>query len=142
MNREPERRVTVIDGQKVAVFERTPPVPGTLELMLNGGRDDAGRPWQPLRATVVYPLHLLGARAECAMQDHRLKPWIEGFASGSDGVTRYLHLNACADCGSVCVRDASYDSLERLPTGRLPLRRKDHVIGWYTGARPNQRVYT
>jgi len=137
-----ERRVTVIDGQQVAVFERAKPVPPTLELMLNGGRDTTGRLWQPLRQVVAHVLRVGGARTECAQQEHRLKPWLEGFHSGSDGVTRYLHLDACADCGSVGIRDASYDSLDRLPSGRLPLRRKDHLLGWYTGARPRQRQYT
>ncbi|HEX5013015.1 MAG TPA: hypothetical protein VFV72_02565 [Candidatus Limnocylindrales bacterium] len=143
MNRPlPEPRVAVIEGERVAIFERQPPLPPTLVTMLEGGRDASGRPWAPLRVTVRYPLRLGGARPECARQDHRLSLWLEGFHSGSDGLTRYLHLQACADCGSVCVRDASYDTLENLPTGRLPLRRRDKVIGWYTGARPRQRVYT
>ena len=137
-----ERRVMVIDGQRVAVFDNPLPLPPTLDLMLNGGRDKAGRLWTALRPTVTYPLRLAGPRSECMAQDHRLKPWIEGFHSGSDGQTRYLHLNACADCGGIGIRDASFDSLERLPSGRLPLRRKDHLLGWYSGARPRQRIYT
>jgi hypothetical protein len=137
-----ERRVMVIDGQRVAVFDRPKPIPASLALMLNGGRDDAGRVWMPLRQVVNHTLRIGGARPECAQQDHRLKPWVEGFHTGSDGVARYLHLTACADCGSVCVRDSSIDSLTGLPTGRLAPRRKSHVIGWYSGARPRQRVYT
>ncbi len=140
--RENESHVATIDGHRVRVFERTPPVPETLELMLEGGRDKAGRPWSPLRVVVQYPLRLRGARSACLEQDHRLGPWLEGFATGSDLVTRYLHLNACADCGSVCVRDASLDSLDGLDHGSLALRRRDHVIGWYTGARPRQRSYS
>lgn len=143
MNREqPDRRVMVIDGQRVAVFDRPKPVPPTLALMLDGGRDETGRVWPPLRQVVTYPLRIGGARTECAQQDHRLMPWIEGYHSGSDGVARYLHLLACGDCGSVAIRDASIDSLDRLPSGRLPLRRKDHLLGWYTGSRPRQRIYS
>lgn len=131
----------VIDGERVAVFDRPKPVPPTLALMLNGGRDSAGRVWRPLRQAVVYTLHVGGARAECAQQEHRLTPWIEGFHSGSDGITRYLRLEACQDCGSVAIRDASVDTLDGAPVGRLAPRRRDHLIGWYTGARPRQRVY-
>lgn len=137
-----QSRLAVVDGQRVRVFERNPPVPETLELMLEGGRDTKGRAWRPLRVVVQYPLRLRGARSACLEQDHRLGPWLEGFSTGSDLVTRYLHLNACSDCGSVCVRDASFDSLEGLDPGSLKVRRKDHVIGWYTGARPRQRTYT
>ena len=63
MNKEPERRVEVIDGERIAVFDRKRPVPATLDLMLNGGRDQAGRLWSPLRPTVTYPLRIGGARA-------------------------------------------------------------------------------
>lgn len=142
MNSEQDRRVTVIDGERVAVFDRPKPVPATLALMLNGGRDDAGRVWQPLRQVVTYPLRIGGAIGECAQQLHRLSPWIEGFHSGSDGVARYLRLEACRDCGAVAIRDASFDTLDGAPVGRLAPRRRDALIGWYTGARPRQRVYT
>jgi hypothetical protein len=143
-----EPRVAVIEGRKVAVFERTPPLPDTLDLLLNGGRDAAGRVWQALRVSMRRPLKLAGARSECLREDHRLVPWLDGFHAGSDGLSRSIHLDACADCGSVCVRDTSFDTLDRLDPGRgearparRPPLRKDHVIGWYTGARPNQREY-
>jgi hypothetical protein len=142
MNDIEEPRVMVIDGHRVRVYERTPPLPPTLSLLFDGGRDAKGRLWQPLRVVRTKPLGKLGgARVECMADDHRLRSWIDGFHVGSDLVTRSLHINVCADCGSVCVRDASYDVLDRLPTGGRPLRRKDHVIGWYSGARPNQREY-
>lgn len=137
-----EPRVITVDGKRVRVFERTPPLPPTLSLLLEGGRDAKGRVWLALRVVRQRPLGKLGgARAECMADNHELKPWVDGFHVGSDLVTRALHLNVCADCGSVCVRDASYDVLDGLPTGGRPLRRKDHVIGWYSGARPNQREY-
>lgn len=145
-----EPHLATVEGHRVLVIDRDPPIPGSLSLLLEGGRDEAGRPWAPLRVVVQYPLRLGGARSACLEQDHRLKPWLEGFATGSDLQNRYLHIHACQDCGSVCVRDASFDTLEAHdPTGRgavsksrLAPRRRDHVIGWYSGARPNQRTYS
>jgi hypothetical protein len=143
-----EPRLAIIDGRRVAVFERTPPLPPTLVLLLNGGRDPAGRVWQALRVSMRRPLTLAGARSACLSEDHRMVPWLDGFHVGSDTVTRSIHLDACADCGSVRVNDTSFDTLDRIdpgrgearPAGRPPLR-KNHVIGWYTGARPNGREY-
>lgn len=143
-----EPRVTVIEGRRVAVFERTPPLPPALQLLLEGGRDATGRPWQPLRVSMRRPLRLAGATSACLGDDHRLAPWLDGFHVGSDGQTRSLHLDACQDCGAVAVRDTSFDTLERLDPGRgsahparRPPLRKSHVIGWYSGARPGNREY-
>ena len=134
-------RVEVIEGRRTLVTERRPPIPATLDMLLEGGRDASGRAWAPLRVTARAPLRLLGARADCLGQDHRTAPWLEGWHTGSDLVIRFLHLAACLDCGSVCVRDRSVDSLAQLPTGRQAPRRRDHVIGWYSGARPLHRTY-
>lgn len=143
-------RVETIEGRRTLVVERTPPLPAALATLLEGGRDHAGRYWSRLAVTRREPLRLGGARAACLADDHRLRLWLEGLFAGSDGLTRSLRLNACADCGAVCVRDVSSDSLAAYdPAGhgevrpaRRPLRRKDHVIGWYSGARPGQRVYS
>ena len=135
-------RVTTIEGHRVLVVERRPPLPPTLALLLEGGRDAAGRRWGPVRVASRDPLAIAGARQACLEQEHRLRRWVEGFHTGSDGVVRFLSLQACADCGAVCVRDRSFDGLDQLPAGRRPLRRRDHVLGWYSGARRNQRVYT
>lgn len=145
----PEPRVAVIEGRKALIIERHPPLPPSLQLLLEGGRDGTGRYWPPMRVFQRRILHLAGARSACLAEDHRLAPWLDGFHVGSDGLTRSLHLDACQDCGSVCVRDSSFDTLERLdPAGRgealsarRPPRRKDHVIGWYSGARPANREY-
>jgi hypothetical protein len=135
-------RVLTIEGHKVRVIERAPPIPGTLEVLLEGGRDGNGRFWAPLRIISRQPLRLGGPRPECLREDHRLGEWLEGFHTGSDQTSRHLALLACSDCGAVQVRDRSFDSIDNLPTGRLPLRRRDHLIGWYSGSRPRQRVYT
>lgn len=138
---QPEKRVAIIEGQRVLVIERTPPIPDDLALLLEGGRDRAGRIWTPLRVISRQPLRLDGTRAACLEQDHRLLPWVEGFHTGSDGISRALHLLACRDCGSVCVRDISFDTLDGLRVGRRGAARRNHVIGWYSGARRGQRVY-
>lgn len=134
-------RVEVIEGRRTLVIERTPPVPSDLRLMLEGGRDAAGRTWVPIRVLHSQKLVIGGARGSCLGQDHRLSGWLIGAHLGSDGITRRLALYACADCGAVCVRDQSLDTLDRLPTGPIPLRRKDHVLAWYSGARPSNRTY-
>lgn len=138
----PESRLTTIEGRPVRVIERTPPIPPTLDLLLNGGRDAAGRPWSAMRVAARRALHLAGSSAACALDDHRLTTWLDGFFTGSDGIARTLRLLVCDDCGAVCVRDVSFDRMPGLELGRLAPRRRDHVIGWYTGARPRQRVYT
>lgn len=139
----PIARTTTIEGRRVLVVDRTPPLPPTLELLLNGGRDRTGRVWSALRVAFRDPLRIGGAARACVSnQDHALRRWLEGFYLCGDGKSRYLSLHACAACGAVCVRDRSVEDLPvRLPAGRRPLRR-DHVIGWYTGARPRNRVYT
>jgi hypothetical protein len=136
-----EPRVAVIEGRRTLIVERNPPLPESLALLLEGGRDSARRSWSPIRLTSRQPLRLMGARTACLGQDHRLVPWLEGFHTGSDLVTRFLHVHACADCGSVCVRDHSLDFLDGLPTGDQRRRRKDHVIAWYSGARPLNRTF-
>ena len=137
-----EGRLSVIEGRAVRVFERKRPIAPTLALMLEGGRGPDGHLWNPLRILRRLPLRLLGPRNECLREDHRMVDWVEGFHLCSDAVTRQLRLLACQDCGAVCIRDVSFDSLPGLASGRLAPRRRDHVIGWYTGARPNQRQYT
>lgn len=145
-----EPRFAVIDGVRAAIYERTPPLPPTLELMLNGGRDAARRLWTPLRVVERYPLRIMSSPTASCMasshgsvnDDHRLSKWLGGFVNCSDGAVRYVVLEACMDCGAVCIRDRSFDSVDGLPHGGRPLRRRDHVIGWYSGSRPNGRVYT
>lgn len=138
-----ESRVITIEGRRVRVIERNPPIAPTLELMLEGGRGPDGRYWPALRViTRGRPLALAGATADCLREDHRMTGWVEGFASCSDGITRHLRLVVCADCGAVCVRDITIDSLPGLPSGRLAPRRRDDILGWYTGARPRQRTYS
>lgn len=133
-----EPRIVHVDGHPVLVFERPTPIPATLDGLL-----------AHLRVTFRAEIRPTGARRSCEVpdvvggvaRDHRLVRFREGRHIGLDGVVRDLRLLMCADCETVCVRDISIDRMERLPTGRLAARRRDSVIGWYTGARPNQRTY-
>lgn len=125
-----EARVMVIEGRRVLVTDRTPPIPGTLDVLL-----------AEMRVTLAADVKPSGTRSVCISdQDHRLRVFREGRHVGRDGVVRDLRLLMCADCESVCVRDISRDRLAGLSISRLP-RRRDHVIGWYSGSRPANRVY-
>jgi len=128
-----EPRVTVIEGRRVLIVERRPPLPANLDALRRS-----------MQVSFEIPLKRSGgARSACVSdQEHRLIRFLEGRHVGLDGVVRKLRLDICADCEAVSVRDISLDRLDRLPTGGQALRRRDHVIGWYTGARPNQRTYS
>lgn len=121
-------RVAVIEGRPTLITERRPPLPPRLGDLLARLR--------------VYPLRIAGWRSECSQQDHRLVPLADGSYLCSDGIRRELRVLICADCEAACVRDVTVDSLPGLRPGRHAPRRRDHVIGWYSGARRNQRTYT
>lgn len=130
-----EPRVTMIEGRRTLVIERTPPLPRRLDALLAGLR--------------VYPLRITGWRSACSEQEHRLVLFAEGSYPCPDGIRRDLRLRMCRDCESVEVRDVSFDDpADHDPRGRgvaftvrRPLRRINQVIGWYSGARRNQRQY-
>lgn len=127
----------VIDGQTVLVVERRPPLPPKLDALLASP------------GMRVFPIRISGWRDDCGRETHRLLVVAEGWHRGPDGIRRDLRVQMCADCESVCVRDVSLDTFAAYdPTGRgllrpssLAPRRRDHVLGWYTGARRNQRQY-
>ena len=119
-------RVVTIEGRRTLVVERRPPLPAYLPDLL--------------RSLRVYPLRITGWRSSCSDQDHRLVPFADGRHRCTDGVVRDLRLRMCSHCESVEVRDVSVDRVPGL--GVVRLTRKDHVIGWYSGARRNQRQYT
>jgi hypothetical protein len=128
-----EPRRIVIEGQTVLVMERRPPLPQHLDQLLARLR--------------VYPIKITGWRADCGEQRHRLFLLADGPYTGPDGVRRDLRVEQCGDCEAVCVRDVSLDRLSYYAPG-VPLRqsslaprRRDGVLGWYTGARRNQREY-
>lgn len=107
-------------------------------------------------ATFGFSYHddftLGGARPACdALREHRFRRFREGRWFARDGIRRGevldLHLRMCADCGAVEVRDVSLDVLVdprsgTLMVGRRGPNRRNHLLGWYSGARPNQRTYS
>lgn len=124
-----DQRVTTIEGRKVLVVERRPPLPPTLDRLLS-----------TMAITMRVPMRINGWRSACADDQHRLLVWIEGTYTGPDAVRRTLQLSQCADCAGVCVRDVSLDRLPGLPHV-TPLMKKSGVLGWYSGARQNEREY-
>lgn len=126
----PEPRVAIIEGQRVLVMERRPPLPQNLASLL-----------ALMTITFRAPIRITGWRPECSAQDHRLALWIDGRYLGPDGVRRELRLMQCADCEGVQVRDITLDRLPRLRAGGRGPARRDHILGWYSGARRGQRQY-
>lgn len=133
-----EPRVETIDGTRVVVSPTGSGLPAKLEALLGemagfgfGFRDD---------------FTLTGARPSCTvLREHRFRRFREGRWFARAGIRRGqvldLHLLMCADCGAVQVRDVSYDFLPGLGVGRRGPNRRNHILDWYSGARPNQRTY-
>lgn len=121
----------VIEGQQTLVVPRKPPLQPKLDGLLGA------------LTAVTYRADFrpTGAAASCQLRDHRFARFREGRHVGLDGVVRDLALQMCRDCGAVCVRDTSIDRLPGLPIGRSGPARRDLVLGWYSGARPNSREY-
>jgi hypothetical protein len=123
--------VITIEGRRALVIERTPPLPAHLDTLL-----------QMMAVTVRAPIRIGGWRPECGQEQHRFQFFAEGTYR-----SRRLRLLQCADCEGVQVRDVTLDRLADLGAGRArygpkgALRRRDHILGWYSGARRNQRTY-
>lgn len=124
---DPQPRVAIIEGRRTLIVERRPPLPARLGDLLARLR--------------VYPIRVTGWRSECSDQEHRLVPLADGSYLCPDGIRRDVRVLICRDCEAACVRDVTVDRLPGLITGRLAPRRRDHVLGWYSGARRNQRTY-
>jgi hypothetical protein len=129
--------IEVIEGQRTAVVPTGSGLPRKLPDLLVAMthvtyRDD-------------FPLS--GARPECdALREHRFRRFREGRWLAREGIRRGevldLHLAMCQDCGAVRVTDVSLDVMVGLTVGRRGPNRRDHILDWYSGARPNQRQYT
>lgn len=126
-----EPRFQVIEGQRTLVVETRPPLPRKMPDLLSAL---AG-------VTFTADIRPRGASTYCVQRQHRFARFREGRHLGLDGIARDLRLEMCVDCGAVCVRDISVDRLAGLPIGRRGPARKDHVLGWYSGARRNRREY-
>ena len=124
-------RVETIEGRKVRVVERTPPLPRSLDLLLRS-------------MTVTYRENIrpIGATVACEqLREHAFRTLAKGRHVGLDGMIRDLHIRMCRDCGAAQVRDISIDRLDGLTVGRGGARRRDVILGWYTGSRRGSREY-
>lgn len=123
-------QVQNIEGQRTIVVPTNPPFPKKLDVLL-----------QTMKVQRMNRITPSGASSLCKARTHPFAPFVEGTHRGLDGVQRDLFLEMCPHCGAVCVHDRSFDGIPGLPTGgRGPVRR-DHIIGWYSGARPGNREF-
>lgn len=123
---------TVMEGVPVLVLERKPPLQPSLDRLLAALAS----------VTVREDIRPAGASIRCERdRTHRFGVLREGRHVGLDGVVRDLRIQMCRDCGAACVRDISYDRLDGLPVGRRGPRRRDLVLGWYSGKRRAGREY-
>lgn len=127
-----EPRLAQIEGQQTLVVERRPPLQPKLDGLLGA----------LFHVRVSKDIRPAGARASCeADREHRFDVLREGRHVGFDGVVRDLRVQMCIDCGAACVRDITHDRLPGLPTGSQPARRRDLVLGWYSGKRRAGREF-
>lgn len=117
--------VTVADGVRAIRVESSSPLPPSLEILL-----------RHLLVTAKHPYIARGTRRACTDEQHDYSPWLAGVYAGLD-----IRLARCAWCGTVEVRDVSLDLLPGLVPGRGGPRRRDDVLGWYSGSRPDGRTY-
>jgi len=125
MSTQPPRFTTIADGLVAQVIESTV-LPVNLMTLLT-----------QLRAVREAPaLRPVGTRISCTQGLHDLQPWRQGVWR-----SRELRLSLCTYCGAVEVRDVSVDLLSGVSTGRNLPRRRDAILGWYSGSRPQGRVF-
>jgi hypothetical protein len=123
----------VIEGQRTLVVERTPPLPSRLDALIAS----------MFSLSVSIDIKPAGTSVACEQwRTHRFTTIRQGRALCRDRMLRDLRVDMCADCGAVCVRDISYDRLGGLPIGGRGPARRDLILGWYSGARRNSRLYT
>lgn len=131
-----EPRLAIIEGQETLVIERRPPLQPSLDRLLGA----------LYHVRVARDIRPAGARVACERdRDHRFEVLREGRHVGLDGVVRDLRIQMCLDCGAACARDISFDLAiggEPVPRGGAPAKRRDVVLGWYTGRRRAGREYT
>ena len=124
--------VRTIEGQRTLVIDRRPPLQPTLDRLLSAM-------YMVTRREDIRPK---GASIQCEqLREHRFGVLREGRHVGLDGLVRDLRVEMCRDCGAVCVRDVSIDSMPGLRHGRQGAQRRNHVLGWYSGARRRQREF-
>jgi hypothetical protein len=118
-------RVVVINGRPARVVEAPRVLPPRLDALLAS-----------LSGVTRHQLIVRGASQECDDGEHVFGRWLEGLFG-----IRHLALSMCTNCAAVEVRDVSFSVLPGAPLGTSPLRRRDELLGWYSGARRNGRQY-
>jgi hypothetical protein len=142
---------TVADGVRAQVVTRQL-LPPHLESTAHQGRGSSC-PCRPLLDELTtqeqWPVVPRGAREACTQEEHDLRPlrvamWhtapLELRRQAYHGLVQ-LTLAMCAYCGVVEVRNVSYHALAGLRLGHLAPRRRSDVLGWYSGRRPQGRIY-
>lgn len=137
--------VLTIEGRRVVVQSTHSGLPQKLDALLSAMfavtyRDDAIRPG--------------GASVSCIrLRTHRLKLFRAGRWFAVSGLRKGevldLRLSMCVDCGTVQVRDVSFDltltddrgRTQRAPIGGRGPARRDHVMDWYSGASARNRQH-
>jgi hypothetical protein len=118
--------VTIADGVRAVRVEAVPsPLPPSLDQLLTR-----------LAVTDRQPFVDLGTRRDCTDEQHDYRPWLAGVFAGLE-----LRLYRCPYCTTVEVRDMTLDLLPGVRPGRGGPRRRNDVIGWYSGNRPSGREY-
>lgn len=117
--------VVMIDGKPARVVEMPRVLPARLDALL-----------EALRSVMRYPVFVRGASRDCGDGEHRWGRWLEGLYG-----QRELSLLMCSACGCVEVRDVSLSVIPGAPLGTSPLRRRDELLGWYSGTRRHGRQY-
>ncbi len=129
----PTRRLEMIEGvPTLRTPDNRPPLQPSLDRLLSA----------IYMVTAREDITPRGASIRCEVErEHPFRTLREGRHVGLDGVVRDLRVEMCPLCGAALVRDVSYDRLDGLPVGRRGPRRRDSVIGWYSGGRRAQRQY-
>lgn len=118
-------RIIRVDGEPVQVLERATNLPPRLDALLSEAKIFAST-----------PVRVVGNRADCVAAEHEWRKWLEGYYRGME-----VQLRRCLFCGSVEVRDVSFDLLPGVAVGKTGPRRRSDVLGWYSGKRPAGREY-
>lgn len=118
-------QVVWIDGKPARVVEPRRVLPQHLDDLLRA-----------LRGSTRRDVFVRGASRDCADGEHALGRWLTGLYG-----MRELELSMCTNCGTVEVRDVSISVIPGAPLGTSPLRRRNELLGWYSGVRRNGRTY-
>lgn len=118
-------RIIKIGDDHVQVLERQTNLPPRLDALL-----------AEARIFSRTPVRVLGNRQDCVDAEHDWHKWLRGYFRGME-----VTLRRCTFCGSVEVRDVSFDILPGLAVGERGPERKSDVLGWYSGKRPAGREY-